>query len=374
MGEVMKFPQGAGRQRNASIELLRIVCIAMVTFNHTLNAFYNDGAGALFARYLNFFNICAVGTFFIITGFFLCDGEFAYGKKLKKLLVQVLLPTVFVLLFLVLMGSIWDAAEGAPFGERLLSGLVSVGRETLAWGYSGNYGYLWFVLSYTEIVVFYPVWYLLCKEERVSVVARRLCMSLCFAGIFADNVLHIARASFNLHIFSLINSCVLFVLLGYELKLLLARGKLRGAAGGGTGLALYLAGVALGMAFSSVDTYGYGEFSWYWYHLENVPAILSAAGLFIAFYRLPVRGNGALFLVSRATFYVYLLQSPFHAIHQRAGLNAVLFPHIGVASYLVIFLIVAAASFAVATGIEWAKEQIVAAWRRRPKRERPEAD
>lgn len=236
MGEVMKFPQGAGRQRNASIELLRIVCIAMVTFNHTLNAFYNDGAGALFARYLNFFNICAVGTFFIITGFFLCDGEFAYGKKLKKLLVQVLLPTVFVLLFLVLMGSIWDAAEGAPFGERLLSGLVSVGRETLAWGYSGNYGYLWFVLSYTEIVVFYPVWYLLCKEERVSVVARRLCMSLCFAGIFADNVLHIARASFNLHIFSLINSCVLFVLLGYELKLLLARGKLRGAAGGVQGL------------------------------------------------------------------------------------------------------------------------------------------
>ena len=80
---------GPPKKRMVSVELCRIVCMLMVIFNHTLNQFYGiAGAGGYFATYVNFINICAVGTFLIITGFFMFDGKFSYGKRLKKLFLR----------------------------------------------------------------------------------------------------------------------------------------------------------------------------------------------------------------------------------------------------------------------------------------------
>lgn len=346
--------QTSKQERQASIELLRIVCIFMVIFNHTLNYFYNDGAGALFARYVNFFNICAVGTFLIITGFFLCNGDFNYGKKLKKLLFGILLPTLIVMTGIVLFHAIVSEDRFFP---SLWEELKMLGKEILGWGFSDDYGYLWFILAYTEIIVLYPVFYLLCGSSRPAVIARRLVMALCFAGLVVGNVGHMFRLSFSIHVFSMIGPYMLFVLIGHELRLLFSEGiSTRKAMI--IGLAMYLGGVGMGMAFSSLDTYFYMEFSWYWYYLENFPAIISAIGLFCVFYPMKIRGNSFLYLVARSVFYVYLIQSPIHVIFQRLQLAARLFPYLHIVSYCVIFILVSVLSFSIGIAVELVIERV----------------
>jgi len=74
------------KEKMPQIELLRIVCCVLVIFNHTFNQFYTNVEGTVnwFPSLLNLVNVCAVGCFLIITGFFMFDGEFNYIKKLKK--------------------------------------------------------------------------------------------------------------------------------------------------------------------------------------------------------------------------------------------------------------------------------------------------
>ena len=342
---------GPPKKRMVSVELCRIVCMLMVIFNHTLNQFYGiAGAGGYFATYVNFINICAVGTFLIITGFFMFDGKFSYGKRLKKLFFEVLLPFA-VILACILMYRSYRAAvyRDADFFANLWEDGKELLKEILAWNLVGDYGYLWFVLAYTEIVVLYPVWYLLCKTDRPNTAARRVVIALSLASVAADNFVHVAALSFPVRVFSLINVNYLFVLLGYELKILYLSGKLQGKNRGAFGLTAYLAGVLLGMAFVSVDIFIYKSFSWYWYYLQTIPAIVSAAGLFVFFLNIKIKERKIIYLIAGAGMYIYLVQSPIHVILIDRQLNLLLYPRIGVLSYVVIFLICAAASFLIGT-------------------------
>lgn len=95
----------------------------------------------------------------------------------------------------------------------------ALGKNLLSWKFSGEYGYLWFILAYTEMIVFYPVYYLLCKDEKISNAARRLLMVFCFMRILLEDFTRIAHLDFPIRTFSLIGAYQLFLLLGFELKL-----------------------------------------------------------------------------------------------------------------------------------------------------------
>ena len=349
--KVVNEKSAGQKQRLASIELLRVLCIVMVIFNHTLNFLYHDGAGANFARYVNFINICAVGTFFVITGYFLFDGKFSYGKRLKKLVTQVIIPWLFTLIFIVCYRTVFKAIEGQSVGEFLKNELRLVIKQVLQWGFSDDYGYLWFVLVYTEIIVLYPVWYLLCKEDRPAVIARRLVMALCTVSLFFGDLQHIYRSNWSIRVFTLINPYILFLLIGYEIKRLRVEEKLNGKKWLILGLAAYLSGVGIGMSLMTLDVNLYGEFSWYWYYLEHIPSVISAVGLFVVFLQIRIRGGKPLYFAAKSVFYVYLLQSPIHVFFQRFQVTTLLFPYVGVLGYIVVFLSVTVISFALGMGI-----------------------
>ncbi len=355
-GELPKPP----KKRLISIELCRIVCMLLVIFNHTLNQFYGvAGAGGYFAKYVNFINICAVGTFLIITGFFMFGGEFSYTNRLKKLLFEVLIPFAVILVCILLYRSYRASVYwNAGFFENLWTDCKELVKEILAWGLVGEYGYLWFVLAYTEIIVLYPVWYLLCKTDKPNTVARRVVIALSLASVAADNIVHIFALTFPVRIFSLINVNYLFVLLGYELKILYLSGKLQGKRCGLWGFIAYLAGVLLGMAFVSVEMFMHNSFSWYWYYLQTIPAIVSAVGLFVFFLNIKMKEKKLVYLIARAGMYIYLIQSPIHVILIDQHLNLLLFPHLGVFSYIVVFLVCAAASFLIGTAVEFIVEKL----------------
>ena len=154
------------KEKMPQIELLRIVCCVLVIFNHTFNQFYTNVEGTVnwFPSLLNLVNVCAVGCFLIITGFFMFDGEFNYIKKLKKLFIEIVIPAIIVILGILLFLTLRNMKE-ISFFDSLWIQTKSLLKQIFAWGFVADYGYLWFILAYIVIVVLYPLWYLICKDE-----------------------------------------------------------------------------------------------------------------------------------------------------------------------------------------------------------------
>ena len=346
-----------------SVQLCRIVCMLMVIFNHTLNQFYaKKGFDGIFAKYWNLLNICAVGTFFIITGFFLFQKKFAYAARLKKLLFELLLPSAAVLLaFIFLQAGIRCENAGFSFSLQLKEEFVSVGKQLLAWNFSGAYSYLWFVLAYTEIIVLYPVYFLLCNENRIAFLARRLLLALCFLCLLAANMVQLFRISVSVPDFTTVSSNGMFVLIGYELKRLYDGGKLKGLRVSALGLGLFLLGVLLGAAYLSVELYFYDEFTGYWFHLWSHAAVCSAVGLFLFFIALPLgdRDFPAVRSAAAAGVFVYLLQTPIHSVLKFWGINSFLYEKTGVFSYFLIGILCAMCSFFLAFLLKYVQNTAV---------------
>lgn len=340
-------------KRNAAIEICRIVCIVMVVFNHTFNPILSCARHRWYiCRYVNLLNVCAVGTFFIITGFYLFQGHFNYKQRLKKLLFEILLPALCVLIVLLTYKTVRGCVQGkGAFFDSLRTEFFALGKNLLSWKFSGEYGYLWFILAYTEMIVFYPVYYLLCKDEKISNAARRLLMVFCFMRILLEDFTRIAHLDFPIRTFSLIGAYQLFLLLGFELKLLYDKGKLSKRFCLKSGLVLYFFGVILAALYILLEKHVFHGFTENWYHLNCHTSILSAAGLFLVFLGIEVKGSRFVYLLGRSVFYVYLVQTPIHIILKDLQLNANLFPHIGLLSFIVIALLCILVSFAIGTAI-----------------------
>lgn len=345
--------QRADSKRNIQIELLRLVCCIMVIFNHTYNQFYYDGQGGLnwFPSIANLFNVCAVGCFLMITGFFMFDGGFSYGKKLKKLVIDVLIPTAVVVVGIMLYRTI-VGAQNMPFFLSLKNELENVMCQLLQWGFVGDYGYLWFILSYVTIIVFYPVLYLVCKDTKEANIARRLLMGACLLNILAQGFLSLVPTNFYISVFGLIDGNFLFVLIGYEMKLAYYKKHLLNY-GGGVLLcksAMYILSLAMLVSFTLLRYFEFGVDGLGWnnryYFLYNIPVILCAVTMFDMFLHFEIRSvkiSKIVLFLSSSTFFVYLVQSPLH------GVRAALMPYMYfVDNSFILGLFVTVVSFIVA--------------------------
>ena len=79
--------------------------------------------------------------------------------------------------------------------------------------------HLWYILSYVKIIIWIPVLWLVCKEEKSSKLARRIIIAF---GIIATVITDIKRfitipTIGAVKIFGLVDMELLYVLLGYEL-------------------------------------------------------------------------------------------------------------------------------------------------------------
>jgi len=340
------------KEKMPQIELLRIVCCVLVIFNHTFNQFYTNVEGTVnwFPSLLNLVNVCAVGCFLIITGFFMFDGEFNYIKKLKKLFIEIVIPAIIVILGILLFLTLRNMKE-ISFFDSLWIQTKSLLKQIFAWGFVADYGYLWFILAYIVIVVLYPLWYLICKDERVSNIARRVLICACLISIFFNDILNLSKINFAINVFSLINVNMLFVLIGYELKLLHIKGKLNSHGGGlplWISICTYVLSLGLLVActmirFALHGVAGVGWNNWF-YHLNNLPVIMCAISMFIIFLNVKVtKGSKLIYSLSSATFYIYLVQSPLHVLRY----TFIPIPIFNDFAYILVGIIVTVASFAV---------------------------
>ena len=79
--------------------------------------------------------------------------------------------------------------------------------------------HLWYIYSYIKIVIWIPILWLVCKEDKNAKLARRIMMILSIAGLFLEDVQRfwIIPVVGKISVMQIIPIEILYVLLGYEL-------------------------------------------------------------------------------------------------------------------------------------------------------------
>ncbi|MDD4839895.1 MAG: acyltransferase [Clostridia bacterium] len=343
--------------RNCSIELLRIVAAIMVVFNHTFNMYYSntDGTLNLPAIYVNLINVCAVGCFFMITGYFMFKGNKSYGEKLKKTFFDLLLPTIIIIILIQITEAVvttWGLGIKG-FASQLLFNFKDVIKQFLAYGFSGRLGYLWYVLSYIVVMIWYPLLKYICVKDRQADNVRRMLIVLCLLYYICRDAVVVFDFSFQINVVTLFSYNVLFVLLGYECSRFADseffknnRQKI-----GVVALFVYFVGCGLGMLLTYTSFIQKGTFNQYFYYLSNIPVIISAFGLFVTFLCIKIDNDkigGKIRYIGKQTLYIYLLQSPMHVILLWLEIKNSLFNTLGFFTYILIAVIVFSVSLVLA--------------------------
>lgn len=286
----------------------------------------------------------------MITGFFMFDGAFSYFKKIKKLIVDVLFPTLIIIALIILSRTVL-ASQEVNFFVALKDEIENVLRQILSWGFSQDYGYLWFILVYIEVIIAYPLLYVVCKEDKVATIARRVLICIALLSIFCYDIVTLINVDFSINIFTLIDGNFLFVLLGYEMKLYSKKKRMLNYVGidYAKSVMLYLLSLVLIIACTMLRYCLYGADGLGWnnryYFLYNIPVILCAVTMFNMFLNFKVRrANKLISGLSAITFFVYLVQSPIHGLRS-AFIQIPIFDDF---AYVLIGILVTVLSFIIA--------------------------
>jgi len=353
------------KPRNGNFELMRIVAACMVIFNHTFNQYYLNPNGSLYlpAIYVNLINVCAVGCFFMLTGYFLFKGNSGYFDKIKKTVFDLVLPTIVVLILIELTHAVAETlGKGAlAFFAQFWGNLKRVAKEALAFGFTERRGYLWYVLDYIVVIIWYPLLKYICAKDKNADFTRRFLIALCVAAYIAYDIGQIFSLKFAINVPAIFRFNVLFVLLGYEVNRLVETEKYKKfkKGFGAAGILLYLVGVALAILFTYVAYVRKNFFNPYFTYLGNLTSIVSAFGLFVFFAGLGINNpqtQTAVRSLGKQTLYVYLLQSPFHVIIANIGLKNALFPRCGFYAFIVVGIVDTVASFGIAYLVNFIKD------------------
>lgn len=213
-------------KRDASVDLIRIVACLFVIATHmslqVLNQAYNriDWSRLLEKSFL----ADGVPLFLMITGFFIANGR-SYKKIWKQTAVKVLLPSIIYILFTQIFYMFIINKESIVWCIQnivnslnpilILKGIVTGNMATI----NGLCEHLWYVLTYVKIIIWVPLLWLICMNEKNSILARRIVI---IAGILAAIITDIQRFTVLpeigfIKVFNIVDRSILYVLLGYEL-------------------------------------------------------------------------------------------------------------------------------------------------------------
>lgn len=162
-----------------------------------------------------------VPLFFMITGFFLVNGR-SYKKILKSTGKKVLIPACIYIvfaqifyMFILNKQSLKWCLENSIYNLNLRG----IARSILAGDVvpiNTLCAHLWYIYSYIKIIIWIPILWLVCNEEKNSKLARRIILGF---GIIATAITDIQRFGIlpGIKIFQLVDRELIYVLLGYEL-------------------------------------------------------------------------------------------------------------------------------------------------------------
>lgn len=211
--------------RDFSIDLLRIIACISVLANHLCLQPFNQYWSQV--DWSRIFERCFltdnVTIFFMITGFFLINGR-SYLKIWKSTIFKILIPTfVYVLLaqmfymFIINKQSFSWCMQNAVTNMNLLGILRTIITGDLT-HINDLCKHLWYIFSYVKIIIWVPILWLMFKEEKLPILARRILIIFTIASAIITDiqrfyVLPVGRIA-N---FELISRELVYVIIGYEL-------------------------------------------------------------------------------------------------------------------------------------------------------------
>lgn len=214
------------KKRDVQVDLIRLIACLCVIGAHlclqVLNQCYNriDWSRLLEKSFF----ADGVPLFLMITGFFLVNGR-NYKKIWKSTIGKVLIPTLIYVIFvqifcmfIVNKESFMWCIKNALINfniPAILKGILTGDMTQI----NGLCIHLWYILSYVKIIIWIPVLWLVCKEEKVPKLARRMILIFgVISAVITDIQRFVSIPSIGLiKVFDLVDKEILYVLLGYEL-------------------------------------------------------------------------------------------------------------------------------------------------------------
>lgn len=223
--EEIKEVKPESKKRDVSIELIRVVAAILVVAIHlslqVFNQYYSQ------VDWSRLFEKCfftdGVPLFFMITGFFIANGR-SYKKTWKGVVKKILLPTlIYVLVAQVFFMFITNKQTIAWCLQNAVANLNIQGifRAILTGDVvhiNSLCAHLWYIFSHIKIVLWMPVLWLICKNEKTPNLARRMIMGFgILSFIIQDIQKFVPSFSEFINIFTMVDPVILYVLFGYEL-------------------------------------------------------------------------------------------------------------------------------------------------------------
>lgn len=212
-------------KRDASIELIRIVaCMIVVLLHLSLNVFDEYHAQVDWSR---LFEKCflseGVPIFYLIFGFFLCNGR-SYKKIWKSTLKRVVIPVLIFVLFaqiffmFILNKQPLEWCFKNAFINLNLQGICRTILTGDVVHINSLCAHLWYIISYLKIVLWVPVLWLICKEDKNPKLARRMIIGFGILAMIIRDVQRFVKLPIGeINAFQMVDLDILYVLLGYEL-------------------------------------------------------------------------------------------------------------------------------------------------------------
>ena len=312
-----------GLKRDYTIDLIRIIaCILVIGTHCCLQAFNEYYSQVDWSRlFEKCFLTDGVPLFFMITGFFLISRK-DYKRVWKTTAIRILLPTfiyvVFVQIFYMFIVNkesfVW-CLKNARFNMNILGIIRTILTGDLA-HINSLCEHLWYIFSYVKIIIWFPILWLICREEKTAIIARRIIIGF---GIVSTIIIDVQRFyTFPLigiiKTYELVGREILFVIFGYELfvhkdkiknnkKLFIISSLIFIV----TNIIRYRVEMHYMVINSFYDIVGRDSFMEWRYTFLN---ILSGIALFIALYSFEIKSEKIgkiLVWISNKTFGIYLI-------------------------------------------------------------------
>lgn len=211
------------KKRDISAELIRVIACLLVIGNHLCLQVYNVydvqvDWSRLFQRC--FLTDC-IPLFFMLTGFFIANGR-SYKKIWKKTAKNVLLPTFIFVIFTQIFYPFIINKESFMYCLKTfdlnIDGIITSILKADVSYLQGLCDHLWYIFAYVKIVIWIPLLWLVCKNNKECNLARRIMLGLGLASLLINDIQRFVTLPFGkIEILNIASTEILYVLLGYEL-------------------------------------------------------------------------------------------------------------------------------------------------------------
>lgn len=225
--EVLKQDEKKEKKRDYAVELIRIyACITVILMHLSLHIYNIYDVQVDWSRlFEKAFFTEGIPLFLMITGFFIANGR-TYKKILKNTFFKILIPTFIYVIFSQIFYEFIVNHETFMHclqNWKLYINLPGITEAILKADTSylkGICDHLWYIFTYVKIVIWIPVLWLVCKNEKIPNLARRIMIILQFIHMLLIDIQRFITLPIGqISSITLIDFEIIYVLLGYEMFL-----------------------------------------------------------------------------------------------------------------------------------------------------------